>query len=105
MSVCEFPWSILSTHLNGVITVTEEEIIAAMKFGWSINMYWYMLAYRALQVTCQRLESWMSSNGKYRHGNASLNLFTAAPNLITVLYNPFRRPHLQTKSSPIPYFH
>ena len=48
---------------------------------------------------------WMSSGGEYHHGNASLNLFTAAPNLITVLHNPVRRPHLQTKSFPIPYFH
>lgn len=31
MSIYELPWSILSTHLTGVITVTEEEIIAAMK--------------------------------------------------------------------------
>ena len=31
MSVYELPWPILSTHLTGVITVTEEEIIAAMK--------------------------------------------------------------------------
>ena len=37
--------------------------------------------YRALQVTCQRLEAWMSSCGEYHHGNALLNLFTAAPNL------------------------
>ena len=31
MSVYELPWPILSTHLTGVITVTEEEIITAMK--------------------------------------------------------------------------
>lgn len=31
MSIYKLPWSILSTHLTGVITVTEEEIIAAMK--------------------------------------------------------------------------
>ena len=31
MSVYELPWSILSAHLTGVITVTEEETIAAMK--------------------------------------------------------------------------
>ena len=55
---------------------------------------------RALQVTYQRLEAWMSSRGEYHHGNASLNLFTAAPNLIKVLHNLVRRPHLQTKSFP-----
>ena len=57
--------------------------------------------YRTLQVTCQRLEAWMSSCGEYHHGNASLNLFTAAPNLIKVLQNLIRRPHVQTKSFPI----
>ena len=51
--------------------------------------------YRALQVTCQRLEAWMSSYGENHHASASLNLFTAAPNLIKVLHNLVRRPHLQ----------
>ena len=31
VGVYELPWSILSTHLTGVVTVTEEEIISAMK--------------------------------------------------------------------------
>ena len=31
MSVYELPWSILSTLSDGVITVSEEEIISAMK--------------------------------------------------------------------------
>ena len=31
VSVYELPWTILSTHLAGVVTVTEEEIITAMK--------------------------------------------------------------------------
>ena len=37
-------------------------------------------------------------------GNASLNLVTAAPDLIKALHNLFRRPQLQTKSFLIPYF-
>ena len=37
--------------------------------------------YTALQVTCQRLEAWLSCCGECHHGYASLNLVTAAPNL------------------------
>ena len=59
--------------------------------------------YRALQVTCQRLEAWLSC-GECHHGNASLDLVTAALNLIKTLLNLFRRPQLQIKSFPIPYF-
>ena len=40
----------------------------------------------------------MGSFGEYHHGNASQNLFTAAPNLIKVVQNLVRRPQLQTKS-------
>ena len=61
--------------------------------------------YRALQVTCQRLEAWLSCCGECHHGYASLNPVTAAPNLIKTLHNLFRSPQLQTKSFPIPYFH
>ena len=31
MNICEKPWPILKAHLSGVITVTEEEVIAAMR--------------------------------------------------------------------------
>ena len=57
-----------------------------------------------LLYTCQRLEAWLSCYVEFHHGNTSLNLVTAAPNLIKALYNLFRRPQLQTKSFPIPYF-
>ena len=53
---------------------------------------------------CQRLETWLSCYVECHHGNASLNVGTAAPNLIKALHNLFRRPQLQTKSFPIPYF-
>ena len=71
-----------------------------LKFSISILLPTY--TYRALQV---RLEACMSSCGEYHHGNASLNLLTAAQNPIKVLHNLVRRPHLQTQSFPIPYFH
>ena len=61
--------------------------------------------YRALQVTCQRLEGWLSCYGDCHHGNAFQNLVTATPNVIKILNNLFMRPQLQTKSFPIPYFH
>ena len=61
--------------------------------------------YRTLQVTFRRLGAWLSCCGECRHGYTFLNLVTAAPNLIKTLYNIFRRPQLQTKSFPIPYFH
>ena len=60
--------------------------------------------YRALLVTCQRLEAWLSCYVECHHGNASLNQVTTTLNLIKALYNLFKRPQLQTKSFPIPYF-
>ena len=32
--------------------------------------------------TCQRLEAWLSCYVECHHGNASINLVTAAPNLM-----------------------
>ena len=57
--------------------------------------------YRALHVTCQRLEACLSCCVECHHGNASLNQVTTTPNLIKALNNLFRRPQLQTKSFPI----
>ena len=52
------------------------------------------LLYRALQVTCQGLEAWLSCFVECHHGNASLNQVTTTPNLIKTLYNLFRWPQL-----------
>ena len=61
-----------------------------------IQMQWDS-NYRALQVTCQRLEAWLSCYVECHHGNASLNqVSTTTPNLIKALHNLFRRPQLQT---------
>ena len=38
----ELPWTILSTHLAGVVTVTEEEIIAAMKLVSKVFAVWHV---------------------------------------------------------------
>ena len=31
MKVCELAWPVLLTHLSGVLTVSEEEIVSAMR--------------------------------------------------------------------------
>ena len=64
----------------------------------------YHIHIRALQVTCQSLEAWLSCYVECHHGSASLNQVTTTPNLIKALHNLFRRPQVQTKSFPIPYF-
>ena len=56
----------------------------------TFQLYYIKYLYRALQVTCQRLEAW-SSCGESHYGNAYLNLAIAALNLV-------KRPRLQTKS-------
>ena len=48
---------------------------------WPYNMQ--TNEYRALQVTCQRLEAWLSCCDECH----KLNLFKAAPNLIKALHN------------------
>ena len=34
MSVCNIPWPILKSHLEGVVTVSEEEMVTAMRLVW-----------------------------------------------------------------------
>ena len=46
MNIYELPWTILSTHLAGVVTVTEEEIITAMKLVSDVqSLYGYWNTY------------------------------------------------------------
>ena len=44
MSIGDLTWPVLKTHLTGVVTVSEEEIIAAMK----------LVCMCILEVRCQR---------------------------------------------------
>ena len=85
------------------VTVYSNSSVFSFVYKSSIT-YMYTKFYRALQVTCQRLEAWLSCYVECHHGNASLNQVTTTPNLIKALHNLFRRPQLQTKSFPIPYF-
>ena len=39
MDVCDQTWPILQTHLSGVITVTEEEVVSAMRTVRLYNKY------------------------------------------------------------------
>ena len=52
------------------------------------------------RLLVQMLGAWLSccGRGDCHHGNAFLNLVTAAPNLIKTLRNLFMRPQLQTYS-------